>query len=88
MIVSSSNSSEEPIMMMSHVRIATRSQDYGSKNPIGGKEAKSSNSNTSTTLPTGSDPLQIEKANPDLVIKPPAKGVLHKLAFNPHARAT
>jgi len=39
MIGSSLNASEEPILMISHVRIATRSQDYGSKNPIDGKEA-------------------------------------------------
>ena len=86
MVASSSNTSEEPIMMMSHVRIAMRSQDYGSKNPIDGKEVESSNSNTSTTPPPGSDPLQIEKPNPDLVIKPPAKGIFWKSAFNPHAR--
>ena len=86
MIGSSSNASEEPILMMSHVRIATRSQDYGSKNPVDGKEAESSHSNPSTSAP-GSDPLQIEKPNPDLVIKPPAKGVLRRSAFNPHARA-
>jgi len=87
MIGSSSNDSEEPIMMRSHVRIAMRSQDYGSKNLVGGKEAESSNSNTSTTPPNGFSPLQIEKPNPDLVIKPPAKGILRKSAFNPHARA-
>ena len=86
MIGSSSNASEEPILMMSHVRIATRSQDYGSKAPVDGKEAESSHSNPSTSAP-GSDPLQIEKPNPDLVIKPPAKGVLRRSAFNPHARA-
>jgi hypothetical protein len=28
------------------------------------------------STPPGSDPLQIEKPNPDLVIKPPAKGIL------------
>ena len=88
MIGSSSSASEEPIMMMSHVRIATRSQDYGSKNPVVGKEPESSSSNPSTSTPSGSDPLQIENPNPDLVIKPPAKGILHKSAFNPHARAT
>jgi len=88
MIGSSLNASEEPVMMMYHVRIAMQSQDYGSKNLIGGKEAESSNSNTSTTPPPSSDPLQIEKPKPDLVIKFPAKGVLHKSAFNPHARAT
>jgi len=86
MIGSSSGASEEPILMMSHVRIATRSQDYGSKSPIDGKEAESSHSNPSTSA-SGSDPLQIEKPNPDLVIKPPAKGILRKSAFNPHARA-
>ena len=86
MIGSSSSASEEPILMMSHVRIATRSQDYGSKNLVDGKEAKSSHSNPSTSAP-GPDPLQIEKPNPDLVIKPPAKGILRKSAFNPHARA-
>jgi len=87
MIDSSSNASEEPIMMMSHVRMATRSQDYGSKSHVGGKEAESSNSNPSTST-LSSDPLQIEKPNPDLVIKPPAKGILRKSAFNPHARAS
>jgi len=51
MIGSSSNASEEPIMMMSHVRIATQSQDYGSKSPVGGKEPESSNSNPSTSAP-------------------------------------
>ena len=74
-------------MMMSHVRIVTRSQYYGSKNLVGGKEVESSNSNTSTSPPPGSCLLQIEKPNPDLVIKLPAKGILWKLAFNPHARA-
>lgn len=88
MIGSSSNALEEPIMMMSHVRIVTRSQDYGSKNLVGGKEAESSNSNPSTTTPPGFDPLQIEKPNPDLVIKLLAKGILWKSPFNPHARAT
>ena len=86
MIGSSSNASEEPIMMMSHVRIVTPLQDYGSKSPVGGKELESFNSNPSTSAP-GSDPLQIEKPNPDLVIKPPTKGILQKSAFNPHARA-
>lgn len=86
MIGSSSNASEEPILMMSHVRIVTRSQDYGSKSPIdGSKEAESSRSNPSTSTP-GSDPIQIEKRNPDLVIKLPTKGVLRRFAFNPHAR--
>lgn len=86
MIGSSSNASEEPIMMMSHVRIATRSQYYGSKRPVDGKEAESSHSNPSTSTP-GFDPQQIEKTKPDLVIKPPAKSILRNLAFNPHARA-
>ena len=86
MIGSSSSSGEAPILMMSHVRIATRSQDYGSKHPVDVKEAESSNSHPSTSAP-GSDPLQIEKPNPDLVIKLPAKGILRKSAFNPHARA-
>jgi len=57
MIGSSLNASEEPIMMMSDVRITTRSQDYGSKNPTGGKEAESSNSNPSTSTPSGSNLL-------------------------------
>ncbi|MCY6488428.1 hypothetical protein, partial [Actinobacillus pleuropneumoniae] len=86
MIGSSSSASEEPILMMSHVRIVTRSQDYGSKSPVDGKEAESSHSNPSTSAP-GSDSLQIEKPNLDLVIKTPAKGVLRRSTFNPHARA-
>ena len=73
--------------MMSHVRIATRSQDYGYKNLLDGKEAESSTANTSTTPPPLSSPLQIEKPNLDIAIKPPAKSVLRKSAFNPHARA-
>ena len=72
---------------MSHVRIVMRSQDYGSKSPVGGKEVESSNSNTSTTPPHVSAPLQIEKTNSYLVIKPPTNGFLRKSAFNPHARA-
>ena len=43
--------------------------------------------NTSTTPPPVSGLLQIEKPNPDLIIKPLAKGVLRKSDFNPHARA-
>lgn len=86
MIGSSSNANEEPILMMSHVRIATRLKDYGSKILVDGKEAESSHLNPSTSAP-GSDPLQIEKPNPDLVIKLPTKGILRKSAFNPHARA-
>ena len=74
-------------MTMSHVRIATRSQDYGSKSLVGGKEAESSNSNPPTATPSSSDPLQIEKPNSNLVIKPPTKGILQKLAFNRHVRA-
>ena len=50
-------------------------------------EGETSNS-ASTTSPSVSDLLQIEKQNPDLVIKPPTKDVLHKSAFNPHARAS
>ena len=88
MVGSTSTASEEPILMMSHVRIATRSQDYGTKNPVDGKEAESSNANTSNTPPPVSGPLQIEKQNRDLIIKPPAKGVLRKSTFNPHVRAT
>ena len=72
--------------MMSEVIVATRSQDYGSKNPVTSKEVENSNS-TPATSPSVSNPLHIEKSNPDLVIKPPTKGVLWKLAFNPHARA-
>jgi len=75
MIGSSSNTAEEPIMMMSHIRIATRSHDYRSKSLVGGKEPESSNSNPSTSAP-GFDLLQIKKPNPDLGIKPPAKGIL------------
>jgi len=86
-IASSLDTLEEPIMMMSHVRIATRSQDYGSKNPVGGKEEESSNSNTSMTPPPGSAPLQFEERNPNLVIKLPAKGIFWELAFNRHAKA-
>ena len=80
MVGSSSNLVEDIFM------VATRSQDYGSKSLVGGKEEESSNSNTSTTPPPVSDPLQIKKPNSDLVIKPPAKGVPRKSAFNPHAR--
>ena len=53
---SSSSANEEPILMMSHVRIATRSQDDSSKSPVDGKEAESSHSNPSTLAP-GFDPL-------------------------------
>ena len=73
--------------MMSQVMVATRSQDYGSKNHVTGKEVENSNS-TPATSPSASDSLHIEKPNPDLVIKLPAKGVLRKSNFNPHARAT
>ena len=85
-ISSSSNTSKEPIMMMSHVGIVTRSQDYGTNNPVDGKEAESSNSNPSTTPPPRSTPLQIEKPNPNLVTKLPAKGIFRKSTFNPCAK--
>lgn len=74
-VASSSDTLEETIMMMSHVRIVTQSQDYGSNNPIDGKEAESCNSNPSTSTPLGSAPLQIEKPNPELVTKFLAKGI-------------
>ena len=78
MVGSSSNPVEDIFM------VVTWSQDYGCKNTD--KEAETSNS-SSTTSPSVSDPLQNKKKNPDLLIKPPTKGVLRKLAFNPHARA-
>lgn len=74
MIGFSSNSSVN-ILMMSRVMVATRSQDYGTKNHVIGKETKNS-SQIPTIPPSVSEPLQIKKPNPDLVIKPPAKGVL------------
>ena len=48
---------------------------------------RENSSQTPAVSPLVFDPLHIEKTNPDLVIKPPAKGVLRKSAFNPHARA-
>ena len=84
MIGSSSHSSAD-ILIMSEVKVATRSQDYGNKNPVTGKDLENSNS-TPPTSPLVFEPLHIEKPNPDLVIKPPAKGVLCKSAFNPNAR--
>ena len=66
--------------------VATRYQDYGTKNPVIGKETKNS-SQTPSIPPSVSKLLQIEKPNLDLVIKPLAKGVLRNLAFNPHVRA-
>jgi len=87
MVGSTSTTLEETISMMSHVRTAMRSQDYSTKKFVDGKEEKSSNANTSTTPSPVSGLLQIKKPNPDLIIKPPAKGVLRKSAFNPHATA-
>ena len=74
MIRSSSNTLAD-ILRMSQVMVVTRSQDYGSKSPVTGKETESS-SQTPVSNPSISKPLKIEKPNPDLVIKPPAKGVL------------
>ena len=84
MIGSSSNSSVD-ILMMSQVMVVTRSQDYGTKSHVTSKETETS-SQTPAIPPSFFEPLQIEKPNPHLVIKPPAKGVLRKSAFNPHAR--
>ena len=53
--------------------VTMRSQDYGSKNPITGKEVENS-SFAPATSPLVSDPLHIEKLNPNLLIKPPDKG--------------
>ena len=86
MIGSSSHSSED-ILAMSQVMVATRSQDYGTKNHVIGKQTKKS-SQILAISPTVSEPLQIEKPNPDIVIEMSTKGVLQKSAFNPHARAT
>ena len=85
MIRSSSNSFPD-ILMMSEVMVATRSQDYGTKFPVTSKETQNS-SQTPAISSSIFYPLHIEKPNPDLVIKSPAKGVLQKSAFNPHARA-
>ena len=71
--------------MMSQVMVAMRSQDYGSKSPITRNGIGSSSEPLMSTPPI-SEPLHIEKPNYFLVIKLPTKGVLQKLAFNPHAR--
>ena len=49
--------------MMSQVMVATRCQDYGTKNPVTGKETENS-SQTPAISPLVSKPLQIEKPNP------------------------
>lgn len=85
---SSSSASQDIMMMFSQqVMVATRSKDYGCKgHVVNGNETTSSGQPYSSIPPPPSEPLQIEKSNLDMMIRPPPKGVLWKLAFNPHAR--
>ena len=71
MIGSSSTPLEDNLM------VATRSQDYGSKSHVTGKEVENSNSSQAASTSVF-DLLYIKKPNPDLVIKPSPKGVLCK----------
>lgn len=61
------------IMMMSlqQVMVATRSKDYGFEAPtVNGKDVSPS-SQPSASIPPPCKPLQIEKPNPDMMIRLP-----------------
>lgn len=84
---SSSSPLEDIMMMSSRVMVAMRSKDYTSKSPIEHGDDSILPGQTSASTPC-SEPLHIEKANLDMIICLPPKGMLHKSSFNPHARAT
>ena len=64
------------------VLVSTRSKDYGNQ-PLSSNNQANDQPNPSNS--TSSDPIPPPIA-PELTIKPP-KGVVHKLTFNPRARA-
>jgi len=73
---SSSSTLADIIMMSSKVMVATRSKDNGSKSPSVYGNDFSSPGHSSTSTPPPSEPLQIEKPNPNMVIQLPPNGVL------------
>ena len=74
------------MMMSSKVMVAIRSKNYTSKSLVEDEDDSSPTSKTSTSNPP-SESFHIEKPNLDMIIHLPPKGMLHKSAFNPHARA-
>jgi len=73
---SSSSTSAYIMMISSKVMVATRSKDYASKSPVEDGDDSSLVGQTSTSTPPSSQPLHIEKPNPDMIIHPHPKGML------------
>ena len=76
-----SSSTSRDIMMISlqQIMVAMRSKYYGSKGHVNnGNEARSFGQTSGSIPPPPSEPLQIDKPNPDMMIRPPPKGVLWK----------
>jgi len=65
------------MISLQQVMGSTRSKDYGSKGPVNnGSDANSSGQIFGSIRPPPSEPLHIDKLNPDMMIRPPPKGVL------------
>lgn len=70
-------------MMRMPINVATRSKDYQTLAPVAGKEKEVAPSSSTPS----SEPLQIERPNPDSATRAPYRGVLRKSSYNPNARA-
>ena len=64
------------------ISVAMRSKDYNESRQAPGKAVADG-----TPPPPTSGSLEIEKPTPELVVKPPSKGVLRRSSYNPNARA-
>ena len=67
------------------INVATRSKDYQTLTPSIGKEEEGT---PSSSTPSGSGPLHIERPNPNSIVRPPSRGVLQKSSYNLNAQAT
>jgi hypothetical protein len=68
-----------------NIAIMTRAKDYTpSKEKV--NDVPPTLVQPSPPTPPTNGPLHLERPSPDTVLRPP-KGVVHKSAFNPHARA-
>lgn len=81
--------SENPQVFMAETKpicVAMQSKYY--PNPSKSPMEQDAIHNPSCSLPPSSSPLQIERPSIGYIIRPPPKGVLHKLSYNLNVRAT
>jgi hypothetical protein len=70
----------------SDIALTTRAKDYSpSKEKV--DDLPPSLVQPSPVTPPTNGPLHLKRPSLDTVLRPPPKGVIHKSAFNPHARA-